>query len=239
MNKQKKNFLIDIVDSLKTVVALTKESYIGVKNTSLEHIYISPALLKIFNVTLTDNKKISVFPKYSLESTYQDDQEIIKNKISKNFLIFCQIDESLVPLVFVKTPIFHPDDQAVLGIMYQGFRYDYFNIQQHITSLFSSIDNKKESILDIHLSKRQKQVIFFFMLHLDSQEIANQLSKIDHKSIKKSTIDSIFNLQLYPKFHVTSRAALYQKMLKLGYNTAIPRSLISPSVLKGDLFSVI
>lgn len=79
------------------------------------------------------------------------------------------------------------------------------------------------------LSKREKQVIFFFMANLSSLEIAEMIYKIEGKKVAKSTIDSLFNDQLYAKFDVYSRPALYQKLQAMGYDQLTPKEVLSPT----------
>jgi hypothetical protein len=65
------------------------------------------------------------------------------------------------------------------------------------------------------------------MNQLTSQEIADIIFKIEGKKISKSTIDSLFNDQLYIKFNVGSRTALYKKLEQLGYDKLIPSDVLS------------
>lgn len=77
------------------------------------------------------------------------------------------------------------------------------------------------------------------MASLGSQEIADHLTRINHKTITKSTIDSIFNQQLYQKFKVFNRIQLHDKLLESGYNNFIPNTFISPSVSPGNKLIII
>jgi hypothetical protein len=61
---------------------------------------------------------------------------------------------------------------------------------------------------------------------MSSQAIAEMLFQLEGKRVSKSTIDSIFNDQLYAKFDVYSRTALYNKLQELGYETKIPKDLL-------------
>lgn len=234
-------YLLEIISASRLFANAMPECILGIKNVNSEHIYISPYLLTLLNITLGDNKKVSIWPRYSLESTCKDDQDIIKKRESKSFLIFCTVDALLKPIMFVKTPIIHPETHQAVGLIYQGFHYEHFDLYKHINGLFSDlppVENAPTKI-PIKLSTRQKQVIFFFMAHLASQEIADQLSLINHKKIAKSTIDSIFSEQLYVKFNVVSRQQLYETLLLLGYDKVIPQSILKPSVTHGSDFLVI
>ncbi len=61
------------------------------------------------------------------------------------------------------------------------------------------------------------------------------LYQIGGKSITKSTVDSIFNDQLYAKFDVYSRIALYKKLQSLGYDQLIPKELLSTKSIMLDI----
>lgn len=65
------------------------------------------------------------------------------------------------------------------------------------------------------------------MANLSSQEIADMIYEIEGKKIAKSTVDSLFNDQLYTKFDVYSRLALYKRLQALGYDQLTPKELLS------------
>ncbi len=64
------------------------------------------------------------------------------------------------------------------------------------------------------------------MSHLSSQEIANILHEMEGKQILKSTVDSIFNDQLYKKFNERSRPELYKKLQSLGFENKVPQEIL-------------
>ncbi len=242
-NKELSNhdYLHDMIKTTQRLVAGLVNPICGIKSLESDHLYISPYLVKLWNINLAVSKKVSIWPNYSLSSTYRDDQEIIKTRATKSFLTFSHVNNSILPLLFIKTPIVNPATNDVVGLMYHGYEYTHFDLYTHIYDLFTPKtllgQNFHES--NIKLTNRQKQVVFFFMAKLSSEQIAEQLSVINRKTITKSTVDSIFNLQLYLKFNVVSRVQLYNKLLQAGYSNFLPKALIYPSVTDGDALVII
>lgn len=125
-----------------------------------------------------------------------------------------------------------------MGLLFQGFEIGGTTLEKHIIKAFDDNAKKSNTLKSGELpklSRREKQVIFFFMANLSSQEITEMLYKIEGKHIAKSTIDSLFNDQLYVKFDVYSRAALYKKLQMLGYGQLIPKELLSCTSIMLDV----
>lgn len=156
-----------------------------------------------------------------------EDEAIINSREPKIVLKVNRFCDGLVPYLAMKTPIINPETNNVVGILIQGYEIGTTNLIQNIIKKMDS--HKKAANLKNKpkLSKREKEIIFFFMANLSSQEIADIIGEHEGKSITKSTIDSVFNDQLYLKFDVYSRVALYQKLQSLGYDQLIPQALLS------------
>lgn len=135
----------------------------GIKSLTSEHIYISPYLINLWKIDLSNGGDISIWPNYSLLSTYQDDREIIKFRKPRSFLTFSKVGEETLPILFIKTPIINPSTNNVIGLLYQGYEYSHFDIQSHINKMFSDQPNMNEISKHnkIKLTNRQKQVIYF------------------------------------------------------------------------------
>jgi hypothetical protein len=82
---------------------------------------------------------------------------------------------------------------------------------------------KKENI---RLTKREQQVIFFFMLNFKSEQIGSLITKIEKKTVSKDAVDQLFRRQLFPKFDVVNRKALYDKLNKMGFAQVIPYNVL-------------
>lgn len=78
---------------------------------------------------------------------------------------------------------------------------------------YHSIDNVSELTLfkkDIKLTKREREIIYFLSLNKSPKDIATILSVIENKPLAASTISSIIDKQLYPKFNVSSVGQLIE-----------------------------
>lgn len=136
----------------------------------------------------------------------------------------------LKPIMFTlsHSPIINTETSNVVGIMIISSTIDIPNL----ASIFAKYYDDKNSAVDyeldkrIQLTEREKQVVFFFLLNLESQTISEILTKIENKRISKNAIDQVFYKQLFPKFEVYNRKALYQKLLELHYNRIIPHNVL-------------
>jgi len=74
---------------------------------------------------------------------------------------------------------------------------------------------KQEAIqLDIKLSRREKQILYYLSLNKSTKEIANILGKIDNKILSYKTVLSIINKKLYVKFNVMNISDLVERAHK-------------------------
>lgn len=154
-----------------------------------------------------------------------EDQAEITSREQKAVLKINHFKQGLMPYLCIKTPIINPNTGNVVGLLIQGFEMGAASCLQKIMPALAKADQHSPSSLP-HLTKREKQVIFFFLANLSSQAIAEMLYQLEVKRVSKSTIDSIFNDQLYVKFDAYSRPALYKKLQELGYGTKVPKDLL-------------
>jgi PAS domain S-box-containing protein len=71
--------------------------------------------------------------------------------------------------------------------------------------------------VDIKLTKREQEVLYFLSLNRSPKDIAMIISTLENKEIMDSTINAIINKKLYPKFNVFNVGQLIEKayVLKL------------------------
>ena len=151
------------------------------------------------------------------------DQSVVSEKKAKVFLKVNRHNGTLEPYLCLKIPVIDPQTQQVVGIYAQGLAFSRVSL----TALLKHQEKNKHPDLNIKLSPREKQVIFLFLANLSSLEIAETIGKFEGKKISKSTIDSLFNDQLYIKFDVHSRPALYALLQERGYDRLIPKELLT------------
>ena len=163
-------------------------------------------------------------------NTYRQ-RAIIEKKVIKLLSIRSFAKIGTIIGVVTNSPIINPETQNVVALHVYAHNLDVFNISSLLTNYY------KNGTLSIHqpkgpfLTEREKQVIFFFLLNLESSTIAEVLGKVENKRISKNSIDQIFFKQLLPKFGVYSRKALYDKLNNLGYTRLVPQNILKDGVL--------
>lgn len=83
-----------------------------------------------------------------------------------------------------------------------------------INTLKEKIGSSKlvnNSVESTSLSKREGEVLYYLSLNKSRKTIANILSAMDEKSIEPTTVQSIIDKQLYPKFGVANIEDLLEK----------------------------
>ena len=223
--------LLQLVETIKQLVASSPQQLLGIKNTYSQMIYYSKAYATFLGFKSEDiiGKKtmLELYDNPNIENAIlKEDDIVINEQRHLRILKINKVANNLKPYICVKSPLINPNNKQVIGILLQGFEISILNLNQYILNSYSSLQNTKQEQLP-ELSRRERQVIFFFMAQLTSQEIAETIHKIEGKRISKSTIDSVFNDQLYAKFLVYSRSALYDKLKSLGYDKLIPSEVLS------------
>ncbi len=227
-----KQFLQAMISAVELTSSGIPDQMLSIKDLNSVNLYCSKGFADAIGVAQTSIAGSTFCTGQILDIVISEDQKVFKSRKLQAFLKIDRFHNMIKPLIFIKSPIINPNTNNVVGLLLQVFEYGITNnFHQQIVSLYNSFSTKAKQLVPIKLSKREKQVIFFFLAHLSSQEIAETLHKLENKRVTKSTIDSIFTDQLYLKFDVTNRIALHQKLLELGYNKFIPQEiLISSSV---------
>ncbi|EKD28177.1 MAG: hypothetical protein ACD_79C00401G0001, partial [uncultured bacterium] len=229
------DFLEKIVSAVKMLSECCPKQMLGIKDLESKHVYCSQYLLELMGATMDEcvGKKVWL-PLYGNDSNFEkiieeEDREIIASRIPRTYLKINNFSIGLTPYFCRKSPIINPENKKVVGILTQGYEVGLMAFKKHF--LKTDLSNQHIEKSEIHLSKRERQVIYFFMAHLSSQEIADVLHQIENKKVTKSTIDSLFNDQLYPKFDAYSRPDLYKKLQTLGFENKIPEELLKSTSL--------
>lgn len=226
-------FLVKFISSIEFLSNAMPKQMLSVKDKNSIHVFCSDYLAELIGIKSSQiiDKKIWL-PLYDNDVNFEEiiseeDQMIFNSRETKTVLKINKFQNGLIPYTCIKTPIINPNTNHVVGLLMQGFEVGIDLLKKHAVT---NIDFKKNSANAAELpklSKREKQIIFFFMANLSSQEIAEMIYKIEAKKVAKSTIDSLFNDQLYAKFDVYSRPALYKKLQTLGYDQLTPKELLS------------
>lgn len=131
-------------------------------------------------------------------------------------------------LILSYAPIINPNTNNVVALYSRSKVVETLNIWFILSKCYTKgIATMDEFEYQIKLTAREKQVVFLFLLNLDSNTIAEIISKIENKKISKNAIDQVFTTQLIPKFLVFGRKALYDKLTELGYYRFVPNNVLS------------
>ncbi|MFN8770914.1 MAG: PAS domain-containing protein [Neisseriaceae bacterium] len=106
---------------------------------------------------------------------------------------------------------------AVMNLA-NSYKIDIFNEKL-------GINNHHEPLVEIKLSKREEQVLYFLAMGKTPKDIALILSKLEGKSISHETIRSVISKQLYLKLDASNPGQLIEKAMKLHLVPFIPKSL--------------
>jgi DNA-binding CsgD family transcriptional regulator len=82
----------------------------------------------------------------------------------------------------------------------------------------NSVGGKKKPKVhqvEITLTRREKQILYYLSLNKSVKEIANILSQLENKTVSFLTVHSILNKKLYPKFDVLGVSQLIAKAHEL------------------------
>lgn len=232
-------FLAAVITALKLLNDAIPDQMVGIKDVNSVNLYCSEAFIQALRISEADiiGKTFCTGP--ILDIVIKEDQQVLSSCKLHVFLKINKFHGVIKPLIFVKAPIINPETNNVLGIFLQVYEYGIANnFQQQIGQLYNMFAFKERNISTIKLSKREKQIIFFFLAHLSSQEIADMLYQLERKQISKSTIDSVFTDQLYLKFNVSNRIALHKKLLELGYDKFIPQEVLINSSIPLETIKV-
>jgi len=228
------NLLQNIVTAIDLITRTSPDQMFGIKNLNSEMIYYSSSYANFLGMEastiLGKTTHFSLYDNPNIEPIIlNEDNSVILGQKPIRFLKINRINGNLKPYVCIKSPIINPNNNKVIGILLQGLEISALNLNHEIIRSYVTFNQTQENMAQPlpYLTRRERQVIFFFMNQLTSQEIADIIFKIEGKKISKSTIDSLFNDQLYIKFEVNSRVGLFEKLQKLGYDKLIPSDVLS------------
>ncbi|MDP1573781.1 MAG: hypothetical protein Q8L78_02440 [Coxiellaceae bacterium] len=223
-------FLKSIIDAVRLLSQASPKQMICIKDVNSVHVYASGYLLQLMDAAEVDviGKKVWL-PLYGDQVEVEkmilaEDQKIISAREPALLLKVNKFSTGLKPYFCFKSPLINLENNSVEGLIIYGFEAGLTAFKKHFVK--STANKSSLTNTAIHLTKREKQVIYFFMSHLGSQEIADVLHEMEGKKVSKSTIDTVFNKQLYPKFKVYSRSELYEKLQNAGYENLIPKEIL-------------
>ena len=218
-------FLKDFAQGISIVSNNVLGLYCGVLDLNLNSIFAAKSLADI-GVTPLELQKFLLDPKIN---QYRK-KAITEQKIVK-ILIVRSVNAGTIIAITTYSPIFNPSTRNLVGLYVDVHKLDIFNLSNILSRYYKNGNLEIPSFSGPILTEREKQVIFFFLLNLESLTIAEILSKIENKSISKNAVDQMFTRQLLPKFGVYNRRSLYEKLSELGYIRLIPHNVLNEGIL--------
>jgi len=232
-----KEFLQQTIAAFKVIELGLNNLLFAIKDTQSLMRYCTQPYVKLLGMkklddVIGDECIMDTFGKFNRADILKEDQSVIKTRKRHLTLKIHKFCGKIQPLTSSKEPIINPATNNVVGIFVVTTKLTMASFSQEI---IQALDETKSTTpaqrKEYQLTKREKQVIFLFLSHLSSQEIANILSKFNGTKIAKSTIDGIFTEQLFKKFAVVNRVGLRKKLTELGYAQAIPTEILDGTII--------
>lgn len=232
--------LNSFIEKMSTLANMLPTQIIGIKNIESHYVYCSPSFATLLGYSVEDIVgKHDMFVNNENMTRIREDQQIIKTRKALSFIHIDNLKGRLSPLTFIKSPIIDDKSNQVIGILCQVFEFATIDMAQQILNMYHNLQlDKQNKQLLPKLTKREKQIIFFFLANLNSAEIVEVIYRMENKKISKGTIDGVFTDQLFPKFEVYNRQALYTKLVQLGYNKLIPLEVLPKKIIELDTCGV-
>ena len=222
LNKDDQIFLEQYVAYFKLISESTGDLFGGVLSLDYKILYKSAFSKRI---GASDNEVMEHLKKPEIIALQT---KAIEKRILVKYLLMGQLESGKSSfLILSYAPVINPSTNNVVALYSSSRVVETLNIwfilSKYYTKDIAVID---EFEYQIKLTAREKQVVFLFLLNLDSSTIAEIVSKIEGKRISKNAIDQVFTAQLIPKFAVFGRKALYDKLTDLGYYRFIPNNVL-------------
>ena len=227
--------IIAVVDMLARQFGYNNNVYI--KDVNSQYLYASQQysdlILGINDSQIILGKtdiELDIFPETNFaKEGVGEDQEVIRKNHLVSYLKIYPYSFRTKPLIFNKVPLYNKKTKKVLGVLVRVMDVWVKNLSSKILEinqikLGSQVIAK--NIMEYKLTPREQQVIFLFLSNFSSPDIANIISQIEGKSISKSYIDKVFAEQLYMKFGVNDRKALFDKLQLLGLSETLPAQFL-------------
>jgi hypothetical protein len=228
-NGSNDEYLKKVVESASFLSQAIPRSMVTIKNSNRQYVYCTnywAQRLGASSEEIEGGTYCSAAYHHSGEIEKQildEDERVITRRTPILVLKISHNPDQLEPYYCLKSPIINPETNDVVGVYCQGFVLAVATYKNIVLQKVGSYDDTN----NMALTTREKQVIFLFLSHLNSQEIATILSEFEEKKISKSAIDSVFNEQLYRKFGVHNRPDLHKKLLNLGFSCRIPKEVLT------------
>lgn len=173
---------------------------------------------------------LNVFPGTDFGTTGEkEDLEVIQENQMIVYLKIYPYPTGIAPLLFNKAALINKNTGNKVGTVTRVLDIGIKNLISKILEAHQiklGAQNLAKNAKDYKLTRREQQVVFLFMANFTSQDIATIISQIEQRAITKTYIDKVFSQQLYIKFEVNDRKALYDKLRMLKFDEHVPTELL-------------
>ena len=229
INQSDSEFLTHYIKCLDFISQNTSVMLYNVLNVAGDTILYKSSLTEQIGVT---NQEIQKLLNDSRLKEYR--YKAISSRENVKLLGIKSFPQSITQINIVSNlPLINPATNNVVALLINVHPIEVFNLSNILAKYYNHQleDLSHPRINLVNLTERERQVVFFFILNLESQAIADILAKIENKSISKNAIDQIFHKQLLPKFEVYSRKALYDKLLEYDFDRMIPQNILREGLI--------
>ncbi len=227
LNRLDQEYLNNYLGCLKIVGASSSE--IGYVVNSLDLELIAQAQPKQFGTRAC---------KYSLMKSVSTDKfdiyrqkSITQQRVIKVLTVSNITDGGTFMEVISWRPIYNPETKNMIALLCLSHNLELFNLVDIFRRVYKTGNLISPRPVTLQLTQREQQVIFFFILNLDSHSIAEILTQIEKKNISENSINNMFTQQLFPKFKVFNRKALYDKLIESGFSRLMPSNILGESIV--------
>ena len=199
----------DVTDLDFNLIAMSQRNKYGTRSTLDE-------LSKFRNVTSLD---------------FYRQKSISQQRVIKILAVSILPDSGTFMTVVSWRPIYNPQTKNIIALLCLSHNLEVFNLVDILRRFYKTGNLISPRPINLQLTEREKQVIFFFLLNLDSKSIAEILTRIEDKKISENSINNMFTQQLFPKFEVFNRKSLYDKLIECGYSRLLPRNILNEDII--------
>lgn len=123
-------------------------------------------------------------------------------------------------------PILNPETNNVMALEFEFYNVNWKSSMRYIMSVSIISTPKPQLTNDDFLTQREHEVGFLLFYCQNTLEIANVISKFNHKQISQKTVQNIISERLYKKLEKYNRSDLIAELQRHNYHKKIPDSLL-------------
>ena len=227
LNNADKLYLEQYISSIQLVSASSLE--MGYDVTDLDFRIIAKSQQNKYGTRRT-NDTLDKFRNVTSLDFYRQ-KSITQQRVIKILAVSLLPDTGTFLTVVSWRPVYNAETGNIIALLCLAHNLEVFNLVDILRRFYKTGNLISPRPINLQLTEREKQVIFFFLLNLDSRSIAEILTKIENKKISESSINHMFNQQLFPKFEVFNRKALYDKLIDSGYSRLMPKNILNEDII--------